>query len=66
MHPVREASMLRVFGRLLRRRVDWKIRAPRDAVVSTEREAVERVETRLLTILELVNGWLQFAEAKNA
>lgn len=56
--------MHRFFGRLWRKRIDWEI-VP-DAPASGAPDAVEKVETRLLTILEMVNEWLQFAEAKNA
>jgi hypothetical protein len=34
--------------------------------VAGDPQALEKVEIRLLTILEMVNEWLQFAEAKNA
>ena len=57
--------MHRFFGRLWRKRIDWEI-APAATGASADPQALEKVETRLLTILEMVNEWLQFAEAKNA
>lgn len=57
--------MHRFFGRLWRQRIDWELAAPRGADEGLA-SALEKVENRLLTILEMVNEWLQFAEAKNA
>lgn len=57
--------MHRFFGRLWRKRIDWQI-APRPGTAPNASGSLEKVETRLLTILEMVNEWLQFAEAKNA
>lgn len=57
--------MHRVFGRLWRKRIDWEI-APAPGAATDVTGSLEKVETRLLTILEMVNEWLQFAEAKNA
>lgn len=57
--------MHRFFGRLWRQRIDWELDAPRGADEGLA-SALEKVENRLLTILEMVNEWLQFAEAKNA
>jgi hypothetical protein len=57
--------MHRFFGRLWRKRIDWELDA-RPGSKEDAQPAVEKVENRLLTILEMVNEWLQFAEAKNA
>lgn len=57
--------MHRFFGRLWRKRIDWEL-GPDRASASFAPDPLEKVETRLLTILEMVNEWLQFAEAKNA
>jgi hypothetical protein len=56
-------SVLRLFGGIWRKRIDWP-RARASAAPNVD--AAANVETRLLTILEMVNEWLQFAEAKNA
>ena len=57
--------MLHLFRGLRRKRIDSP-RTRRGAAMRGDDAAVERIETRLLTILEMVNEWLQFAEAKNA
>ena len=57
--------MHRFFGRLWRKRIDWELDT-RPSATGNVQPAVENVENRLLTILEMVNEWLQFAEAKNA
>jgi hypothetical protein len=56
--------MHRFFGRLWRKRIDWEL-ADRSRPIARP-DALVSVENRLLTILEMVNEWLQFAEAKNA
>ncbi|MGH2618175.1 MAG: hypothetical protein ACRDJC_23350, partial [Thermomicrobiales bacterium] len=56
--------MLGIFSKLWRKRIDWQIAPSPDR--TTETGAIASVENRLLTILEMVNEWLQFAEAKNA
>lgn len=57
--------MNRYFGRFWRKRIDWELDT-RTGTDEDARSAREHVESRLLTILEMVNEWLQFAEAKNA
>ncbi len=57
--------MHRFFGRLWRQRIDWELES-RSHTDDGAQAALERVEGRLLTMLEMVNEWLQFAEAKNA
>ena len=52
-------------GRLWRKPIAWKL-APERNAGRVRASALEHVENRLLTILEMVNEWLQFAEAKNA
>ena len=56
--------MQRFFGGLWRKRIAWEIVPAQNAAGGPD--PLEKVETRLLTILEMVNEWLQFAEAKNA
>jgi len=57
--------MHRFFGRLWRQRIDWELESRSDTDDGAQ-AVLERVEGRLLTMLEMVNEWLQFAEAKNA
>jgi hypothetical protein len=57
--------VLRLFRGLWYRRAKSSF-APAPDALSTIADADQRIETRLLTILEMVNEWLQFAEAKNA
>jgi hypothetical protein len=57
--------MHRFFGRLWRQRIDGELESRSDTDDGAQ-AVLERVEGRLLTMLEMVNEWLQFAEAKNA
>lgn len=61
----RGIRVLRLFTGFWRKRIDWPEPRPANPAAKIEDHA-EKIETRLLTILGMVNEWLQFAEAKNA